>query len=264
MTTTEVQAAKPVAVLAGTDLLFSSKVRGAADPLGVDVVSLRQPAALPELLKTAAVFLIDVSSAKIDAIALISQAAKLRSSGEFTGTIVAFGPHVEVERLEKARECGSDAVLTRSQFTEELPGILSAAAGKAPNAPATRPESLLARAERGAGKFTVLVFGLITAAVLYTAYHVLPFYYYYYEIQNQFEQVISVASTESDLEIRRRLWYYIQKYDLPALQEDLLIERDGRTMHIKLSYQEVFSVDWDSKEHILWSFPFTAEAHGEF
>ncbi len=256
MTENEAQKAKPHVVLAGADLMFSSKVRGAAEPLGIQVLSLRQSTPLSDALKGASLFLVDVSSSKIDSAALIAQAAVLRSAGAFMGTIVAFGPHVDVELLEKARESGSDVVLTRSQFVEELPSLLLSS-----HQPTT---SSSPQGERGAGKFTVLVFGLITAAVLYTSYYVLPFYYYYYEIQNQFEQVISVASTESDMEIRRRLWYYIQKYQLPAIQEDLLLERDGRNMHIKLSYEEVFSVYWDSKEYILWRFPFTAEASGEF
>jgi len=255
----------PVVVIAGADLLFCSKVKVVTEALGIQVVSYRTGHNLEELLKKASLLLVDVSSSKITASDLIFEAHQFRQSSGRNFGIVGYGPHVEVDALEMAKERGCDEVLTRSSFVEALPRLLSAvttSAGQDTQAKSSFTGN--GGKDNGAGKLTVIVFGAITAAVLYTAYYVLPFYYYYYEIQNQFEQVIAVASTESDQEIRRRLSYYIQKYDLPVLQEDLFIERDGRQMHIRLPYEEIFSVSWSGKEYVLWRFPFRAEARGEF
>ena len=40
--------------------------------------------------------------------------------------VVAYGSHVDVETLRKAREAGCDPVLPRSKFVEELPKELPA------------------------------------------------------------------------------------------------------------------------------------------
>lgn len=118
--------------------------------------------------------------------------------------------------------------------------------------------------QSGIGKLTLLVFGALAAAVVYAGYHILPFYYCYYEISNQFEQIIRVASTEKDDEIRRRLMYHIKKLELPVEPGDLKIERDGRRMRISLPYQEVFYVSWGGKDYDIHTFDFHAYAEGEY
>lgn len=116
----------------------------------------------------------------------------------------------------------------------------------------------------GIGKLTLLVFGIIVAIAVYAGYMILPFYYCYFEISNQFEQVIKVASTEDDKEIRRRLMYHIKKLELPVGPDDLKIERQGRRMRISLPYQEVFYVTWQGKDYDIHTFDFHAYAEGEF
>ncbi len=118
--------------------------------------------------------------------------------------------------------------------------------------------------ERGIGKLTIFVFGALTAAALYAAYNILPFYYCFYEISNQFEQIIRVASTEKDAEIRRRLMYHIKKLQLPVEPDDLKIERDGRHMRISLPYQEVFYITIGDKDYDIHTFDFHAYAEGDF
>jgi hypothetical protein len=123
--------------------------------------------------------------------------------------------------------------------------------------------------ELAAAKLTLLVFLTLTAAGLYAAYEILPFYYYYYELQNQMEAAIRVASVETDNELRTKLVYHIRKMDLPVgddaqLKDALKIERDDNVMRISLPYEEVFSIYFGDKEYVIRRFKFKAYAEGEF
>lgn len=120
------------------------------------------------------------------------------------------------------------------------------------------------RRERGIGKLTLLVFGTIVVALVFSANQILPFYYYFYELQNQMESVIRVAGTETDQEIRKKLMYHIKKMEIPADPEALKIERHGRKMIITLPYQEVFYLTYKGKTYDLYVFKFNAHAEGPF
>jgi hypothetical protein len=126
------------------------------------------------------------------------------------------------------------------------------------------PGAKQSQLEEGAGKLTLLVFGSILAAALYTAYNVLPFYYYYYDLKNQFAQVIKVASVESDAEIRKKLMYFIKRYNIPCEPEDLRIERSNGVMRISLKYQEVFYVTWQGQDYTVREFDFDATEEAAF
>lgn len=113
--------------------------------------------------------------------------------------------------------------------------------------------------QSGIGKLTFIVFATIIGVVLYCGYHILPFYYYYYELMNQMESVTRVASSETDQEIRKRLMYHINKMQIPIRRpEDLKIERDNGYMTISLAYQEVFYISWQGKDHDIHKFDFNA------
>ena len=116
----------------------------------------------------------------------------------------------------------------------------------------------------GISKITLLVFGILVSAVVYCAYNILPFYYYYYELINQFQSVVKVASTEDDAEIRRRLMYHIKKMELPMAPEDLIIEREDGEMRIRLQYEETFFITWQGKDYEVYTFPFDAHYEGRF
>lgn len=120
------------------------------------------------------------------------------------------------------------------------------------------------QSQLGVGKITLFVFGVILAVVIYSGYKILPFYYCYFEITNQFEQVIHVASEYSDKEIREKLWYHIKKLELPVEPDDLKIEREAGLMRISLPYEEVFYVTWQGKDYDLYKFQFHAYAQGSF
>ena len=94
--------------------------------------------------------------------------------------------------------------------------------------------------QRGLGRLTLLVFGAIGAVVLFCAYQIIPFYYYYYELLNQMESVIRVAGVEDDKSIRTKLAYHLKKMQIPAEIDDLKISREGNLLRLSLKYQEYF------------------------
>ena len=118
------------------------------------------------------------------------------------------------------------------------------------------------RDERGVGSLTLLVFGLIFAAIVYVGFEVLPFFYYYYDLQNQMESMVRVASEENDETIRKRLLYYIHKYQMPVRDEQLRVYRSGGKIYLDLEYREVFYVSFKGKDYNLRVFPFHAHAEG--
>lgn len=108
------------------DLLFSSKIRAVAAHAGEAVMFVRNPAGV----KTACaehqprLVLIDLDRDTLNPIETISN---LRSMPAPVPRIVAFGAHVNVDRLRAAREAGADQVMARSAFVAALPALLGAA-----------------------------------------------------------------------------------------------------------------------------------------
>ncbi|MEJ2184302.1 MAG: hypothetical protein P8Z36_00015 [Gemmatimonadota bacterium] len=105
------------------DLIFAARVRGAA-PAGVAVRTTSRA----EQLKAAAavavpgLILVDLSAGD-DPVGLIRW---VRSEARLEGVrVVAFGSHVDVERLSAARAAGADTVLARSAFVGRLPDLLA-------------------------------------------------------------------------------------------------------------------------------------------
>ena len=110
----------------------------------------------------------------------------------------------------------------------------------------------------GASKLTLLIFGTIIAAVVYSAFQILPFYYSYFELLNQMEAHTRIASTESDEEIRKRLWYHIKKLEIPCDPEDLKITRADGKMKISMQYKEEYYLTWEGKDYTIHIFDFDA------
>jgi len=101
------------------DLMFQSRIRAAADALGLDTriadsatAANLAVAAHPDLV------VIDLHAAGIDAPSTIRFA---KAAG---ANVLAFGRHTEPATLRSAREAGADAVVARSQLVEELPELL--------------------------------------------------------------------------------------------------------------------------------------------
>lgn len=124
--------------------------------------------------------------------------------------------------------------------------------------------STLRSVQRGASVLTYAVFLVLVGICAYVGYKVVPFYYYYYDLLNQFEEVIKVASLETDSAIRQKLMYHIKKYGIPCDPEDLRIERSDNMMTIRLQYQEVFYITFRGKDYTIRTFDFDATTTGKF
>ena len=117
-------------IFLAADLLFSTRVLGAAQAIGASVELSPTPAKLLERAvgDDVRLILLDLTTPQFDVAAVVPV---LRVSAP-SARIVAFGAHVDVERLRVAAASGCDEVLTRNQFQQSyvrLIGELSGARG---------------------------------------------------------------------------------------------------------------------------------------
>jgi DNA-binding NarL/FixJ family response regulator len=112
-------------VFLSSDLMFSSRVGGAAKQLDVEMVLVPNATSLPD--KVAAdcgLVLIDMTLDGLNLPAVV-RAVKTASP---QAKVVAFGAHVDHAALADAAEAGCDLVLTRNQFNQQYAELLKAAA----------------------------------------------------------------------------------------------------------------------------------------
>ena len=98
------------------DLMFTSKVTTTARAHGLDAAIARTPAEAVRKGAAAACVLVDLHLPGLDVPALLTG---LRAGGS-TAQVIAFGSHVDTERLKAARDAGCDQVMPRSKFVREL------------------------------------------------------------------------------------------------------------------------------------------------
>ena len=101
------------------DLIFFSRVAGAARANGLVVKQARSAAALMEAAKREPPggVILDLQNDGLDLPALL---AGLREACPAMPTVVAYGSHVEADVLRAARAAGCDKVMPRSQFVDKL------------------------------------------------------------------------------------------------------------------------------------------------
>lgn len=118
------------------DLIFATKIKGTCDALGVVSRPARDAAMLQKRLdrvedgkpnNAVAAVLVDLDLGDT-ALPLIEQC----KSHENPPTVLAWGPHVLVDMLKKAQQAGADEVLTRGNFTANLPAIVQQCANAQP------------------------------------------------------------------------------------------------------------------------------------
>jgi len=106
-------------LLLSDDLIFTSRILGTAQALGLEMRVARDPAALRAFAAPATTcIIVDLSNPGLVIEELVRESAGVR--------VVAYGSHVDVATLKRAREAGCDLVLPRSKFVEELPTQLAA------------------------------------------------------------------------------------------------------------------------------------------
>jgi CheY-like chemotaxis protein len=113
----------PVGLLLSRDLIFTSKVTSTARALGRRVLvagDANLAATLIEQWRPLVVFVDLAAGALTEPAVLLA----LRSVSGRATPFVAFGSHVETDRLAAAAAAGCDPVLPRSRFTTELPELI--------------------------------------------------------------------------------------------------------------------------------------------
>ncbi len=106
------------------DLFFIPVLQSAGDRHGIVVtaiLSLDSPKALAIETKEVTTCVIDLSSTEVSE--LVPLLERLRSSFP-PARVVAFGPHVQIDRLGAAAEAGCDQVLTRGQLNSQIDRLI--------------------------------------------------------------------------------------------------------------------------------------------
>jgi hypothetical protein len=115
------------------DLIWASKIKATADALGLSARPVRTLDMLEARLvdTPARGLLVDLESE-----AALTLIERLRGPaarpGDRAVRIVAFGPHVAVDRLRAAKVAGADSVMSRGAINAHLPGVLQSLAGQGP------------------------------------------------------------------------------------------------------------------------------------
>lgn len=108
---------EPMVLVLVRDLMFSGRIGATARAANVTVTFLRDPAALGNTPGTR--LIVDLGQPG----ALDAAAAWAR---EYSGEVIGFVAHVDAATISRARAAGIDRVLTRGQFVQVLPELLSA------------------------------------------------------------------------------------------------------------------------------------------
>jgi len=110
-----------------TDLMFSSRVEGAANAAGVKLADYGMVDKLLEAARETPprVVLVDMDAPKLEIADFVAQLKQL----EPAPAIVVYASHVHVDKLEAATAAGCDAVLTRGQFNSQMVQVLNHFAG---------------------------------------------------------------------------------------------------------------------------------------
>jgi CheY-like chemotaxis protein len=108
------------------DLLFSSRVTSLSAQLQRQVELLTLPAAVDTLLNDPQapqpdLVLIDLTMPGVDLATLVPRLREIASSPK----IIAYAPHVHVDKLATAKAAGCDVVMTNGEFSRKIGEILA-------------------------------------------------------------------------------------------------------------------------------------------
>ena len=107
------------------DLLWATRIRSTADSIGVPARPARTLDMLTARLADSPVRGVVIDLEGDHALPLIAHLRRPDASpAEKAVRIVAWGPHVEVQKLRDAKAAGADAVMARGAFARHLPAIL--------------------------------------------------------------------------------------------------------------------------------------------
>ena len=109
------------------DLMFSSKIKTAANGLGVDLRFSRSVAGALETMRKneTTMVIFDLNNERIGPLAIV--AAMKQDPALASIPTVGYASHVQTDVIEAARQAGVDEVMARSAFTAKLAEILTGA-----------------------------------------------------------------------------------------------------------------------------------------
>jgi CheY-like chemotaxis protein len=107
-------------LLLSDDLIFTSRITGTAQTLGLTVKPARDTVSLQALAKQEPppCVIVDLANPGLDIVELIEW---LKDNCQPRPRVIAYGSHVQTDVLKRARQAGCDDVLPRSKFVEDLP-----------------------------------------------------------------------------------------------------------------------------------------------
>ncbi len=121
------------------------------------------------------------------------------------------------------------------------------------------------RSEQGRILYKTVALGLLLAVSGWLGYKLVPLYYYYLDLRNQFAQVIGEqGAVASDEEIRRIVGRVIKRHGIPAEERDVAIQRDETLMTIELPYREKLELSLLGYNLTLWQFELVAAARERY
>jgi hypothetical protein len=114
-------------LLLSPDLMVSSRIAGLAAAIPATILTLAPAAAVPRG-GPFAVIVVDLQVNGQSATALLERAKGVRdgqtAAGGQRAAIIAFGPHVAVDRLTEAATAGADLVVSRGELLGALPAVV--------------------------------------------------------------------------------------------------------------------------------------------
>ena len=113
-------------LLLSSDLMFQSKISSTVRAEGKGFVVERSAVKLVERVQepdAVSLVLLDLTLMSVD----LTQDIPLLHESFPNCKILAYGPHVDVDRLTLAEESGADTVLTRGQIDRDLVSIIQGA-----------------------------------------------------------------------------------------------------------------------------------------
>jgi len=108
---------------AAADLIWATRIKRTAEALGLRARPCRTPDALRDRLADSDVraFIVDLTLGEpaIDLVATVREHPAGRRV-----RVLAFGPHVQRDLMQRARDAGADDVLPRGALDRDLPDLL--------------------------------------------------------------------------------------------------------------------------------------------
>ncbi len=102
------------------DLMFTGSVTSIASEQGIDIaICSGSSAARSAADESCEGVIVDLETNGLDLPSLVAAAHSRQRR------VVAYAPHVHEQRMQAAQQAGCDLVLTRGQFSRQIPEILS-------------------------------------------------------------------------------------------------------------------------------------------